>query len=82
MTDNDDLMRAYARISRHERRERIARQVAVVRAAQKAGLMIRSTTIEGVPLELQIGEPAASPAAKPEPVTELDQWIAKHARAS
>jgi hypothetical protein len=70
-------MRPYARISRRERRERIARQFAVVQAAQKAGLVIRSTTIEGVSLELGAVEPT-----KPEPVTELDQWIAKHARAS
>jgi hypothetical protein len=63
MTDNDALLRAYGRIARLERRERIARQLAVVQAAQKAGLIIRGATIEGVPLEL--GAPGS-----PKPPTE------------
>ena len=63
MTDNDALLRAYGRIARLER-ERIARQLAVVQAAQKAGLIIRAT-IEGVPLGLGAPESAKAPTEAP-----------------
>jgi DNA invertase Pin-like site-specific DNA recombinase len=72
MMGNDDLMRAYASISRMERRERIARQLAVVQAAQKAGLTIRGATIEGV--ELELGAPEGPAKAV---LTPLEAWKAK-----
>lgn len=65
-----------AALQRRERRERQAREIAVVKAVQKAGLPVRRAVIDGV--DLEFGEPEA--AGKAAPVTELDQWIAKHAR--
>jgi hypothetical protein len=68
MTDNDDLMRAYTRISRHERRERVARALDVVKAAQKRGLTVRGVTIEGFELQLGAPEPAKAAAEETPPV--------------
>jgi hypothetical protein len=68
MTDNDDLMRAYTRISRQERRERVARALAVVKAAQKRGFTVRAVTIEGFELQLGPPEPAKAAAEEPPPV--------------
>jgi hypothetical protein len=68
---HDEYFRAMAALQRRERRERVARALAVVKQARKVGLPVKRAIIDGVDLEL--GEPA--PAS---PVTELDQWIAKH----
>jgi hypothetical protein len=57
---NDELLRAYAAIARREQRERVARGLAVVRAARKKGLPVKVATIEGV--ALQFGGPEAAPA--------------------
>jgi hypothetical protein len=57
MTDlwNDPISAALAMLPP---KRRLAEAIAVVRAAQKAGLLVRSATIEGVELELGAPEPA------------------------
>jgi hypothetical protein len=51
LTDNKALLKAFTVIARREQRERIAKGLAVVKAAKKEGLLIRSATIENVTLE-------------------------------
>jgi hypothetical protein len=58
MIDNDGLMRAFAAIARRKQREQISKGLAVIKAAQKAGLPVKAATIEGV--ELQFGEPESA----------------------
>jgi hypothetical protein len=74
MTDNDGLLRALGHIARRERRERIAHDIAVIKAAQKAGLLVKSAPIDGVQLELRAPEQAAQTTA---PLTPLEEWRAK-----
>jgi len=67
--------RAMAAISRRERKEQLAREIAVIKAMQKAGLPVRRATIEGV--DLEFGQPEPARAA---PVNgtagDLNEWDA------
>jgi hypothetical protein len=74
VTPNNDLLRALTLIGRRERRERVARALAVVKEARKLGLPVKRATIDGVDMEFGPPEAAKEAAA----VTELDQWISKH----
>jgi hypothetical protein len=60
MTDSGGLLRAFTAIARREQRERVAKGLAVVKAARKKGLPVKAATIEGVALEF--GEPDTTPA--------------------
>jgi hypothetical protein len=51
MTNNGKILRALGAIDRRRQRERIAKGLAIVKAAKRAGLPVRSATIEGVALE-------------------------------
>jgi hypothetical protein len=73
---HDEYFRAMAALQRRERRERLARAIAVVKTAQKAGLPVKRATIEGV--DLEFGQPEAAKA--PATLTPLEAWKAKHAR--
>jgi hypothetical protein len=53
-----EYFRALAALQRRERRERLAREIAVIKAMQKAGLPVRRATIEGV--DLEFGQPEAA----------------------
>lgn len=59
--------------SRREQRKRVRNGLTVVKAAKKAGLDVKSATIDGVLLEL--GNEPAPPAAN---LTPLEEWKAKH----
>jgi hypothetical protein len=62
---------------RRDQRKRLAREIATIKAMQKAGVPVRAATIDGVKLEF--GGQAEAPDAKSN-VTELDQWISTHVR--
>ena len=70
-----EYARAMAALERRKRRERLAREIAVIKAMQKAGLPVRRATVEGV--DLTFGQPAAEKAA---PVNgtaaEFNEWDA------
>ena len=68
-----DLLRAFAAAAWREQRERIAKGIAVLKTAKKAGLPIKAAVVRGVTLEL--GEPDA--AVKPAPDDEVEAWIKK-----
>jgi hypothetical protein len=53
-----EFIRAMAALERRQRRERLAREIAVIKAMQKAGLPVRRATIEGV--DLEFGQPEAA----------------------
>jgi hypothetical protein len=72
MTHNGELLRAYSAIAKREERERVAKGLAVVKAARKKGLPVKAATIEGVTLEF--GEPEAAPAT----FNEWDQDLGTH----
>lgn len=57
---NDALLRAFAVISKRERRERLKQALAIIKQAQRAGLSIKAAVVEGV-VELQFGKPEAAP---------------------
>jgi hypothetical protein len=66
-----EFIRAMAALERRQRRERLAREIAVIKAMQKAGLPVRRATIEGV--ELEFGQPEPLPTPKPsEPTNPWD----------
>lgn len=65
MIDNDELLRAYGRISRMECRRRLDNEIGAVKAAQKAGLLVRRATIAGVPMEFGAPELAKAGAEEP-----------------
>ena len=67
-----EYFRAMAALQRRERRERLAREIAVVKTIEKAGLPVRRAVIEGVAVEF--GRPAPEPAA---PDDEVEAWIRK-----
>jgi hypothetical protein len=71
-----EYLRAVALIGRRERRERLAREIGVVKALQKAGLSVKKATIDGVGVEFGQPEAAKNAAA----LTPLEAWKAKHAR--
>jgi glyoxylase-like metal-dependent hydrolase (beta-lactamase superfamily II) len=56
-----EYARAMAALQRRERRERLAREIAVVKAVEKAGLPVRRAVIDGVDLEFGQPEPKAAP---------------------
>jgi hypothetical protein len=64
MTDlwNDPISAALAMLPP---KRRLAEAIAVIRAAQKAGLLVRSATIEGVELELGAPESVKAPTEAP-----------------
>jgi hypothetical protein len=68
---NDELLRAYTAIAKREQRERVAKAVAVVKAARKKGLPVKVASIEGV--TLQFGEPDAAPVTN-----EWDEDLGTH----
>ena len=71
-----EYVRAMGAQKRRERREEQAREIAVIKAAQKAGLSVKRAVIGGVTVEF--GQPeAAAPTAT---LTPLEAWKAKHAR--
>ena len=72
----DEYFRAMAALQRRERPERLAREIAVVKAAQRAGLPVKAAIVEGV--ALTFGDPEA--AGKAATLTPLEAWKAKHAR--
>jgi hypothetical protein len=53
MSDNGELLKAYAAIARREQRERVAKGLAVVKAARKKGFQVTRATIGDVELEFQ-----------------------------
>jgi hypothetical protein len=62
----DSLIAAVAQIEalkRRERRREEARQIRLVKAAQKAGLQVMRAVIDGIAVEL--GQPEAIPATPP-----------------
>jgi hypothetical protein len=61
-----EYIRAMAALERRKRRERIAHDLAVVKAAQKAGLTVTRAPIDGV--DLEFGPP---PPAPPPPEVEV-----------
>jgi hypothetical protein len=66
---NDDFFRAVAANSRREQRERIKKGLAVVKAAKKAGLPIKSAVVEGTVLELGEADPPEKAILTP-----LEAW--------
>ncbi len=70
---DDEYIRAMAALQRRERRERLAREIAVIKAMQKAGLPVRRATVAGV--DLEFGSPEA--AGKAAPDDEVEAWIRK-----
>jgi|HubBroStandDraft_6_1064221.scaffolds.fasta_scaffold2472547_2 predicted Fe-S protein YdhL (DUF1289 family) len=56
-------------LKRRERRREEARQIRLVKAAQKAGLQVKRAVIDGVTVEF--GQPEAIPATPP-PLDELE----------
>jgi hypothetical protein len=66
--------------SRRDRRQRQAREIATIKAVQKAGLPVKAAIVDGVTLEL--GQPAPlapsapSSAPPPSPREPLDEWDA------
>jgi hypothetical protein len=73
MCDTAELLKAYAAIAKREERERIAKELRVVKAAQKRGLSIKRAIVGGVMLEL--GQPEAAPATS---FNEWDQDLGTH----
>jgi hypothetical protein len=65
-----EFIRAMAALERRKRRERLAREIAVIKTMQKAGLPVRRATIEGVDLEFGQPEPAK---AAPDEAT-INPW--------
>jgi hypothetical protein len=59
--EDEAHLRALARDARRAHRERLARQLSVIKAARKAGLPVKRATVEGV--ELEFGKPESAPAA-------------------
>jgi hypothetical protein len=78
MTDHKALLRAYTAIARREQKERIAKGLAVVKAAKNAGLPVKAANIDGV--EIEFGEPEA--AGEEAILTPLEAWKAKRARSA
>jgi hypothetical protein len=74
MTDNNDLLRAWTLIKRRERRERIAHDLAVVKAAERAGLPVKRAAIDGV--DLEFGQPAPATPVNRTAVADSDinEW--------
>lgn len=72
MTDNDALLRAYSAIARREERARRRKALAIIKQAQKAGLLIKAAVVEGV--ELQFGKPGTAAAT----LNEWDQDLGTH----
>jgi hypothetical protein len=70
-----EYLRAMVALQRRERRDRLAREIAVIKAVQKAGLPIRRATLEGVAVECGQPESGLAPTLTP-----LEAWKAKHAR--
>jgi hypothetical protein len=68
-----EYAQAMAALQRRERRERLAREIAVIKAMQKAGLPVRRATVAGV--DLEFGSPEA--AGKAAPDDEVEAWIRK-----
>jgi hypothetical protein len=66
-----EYIRAMAALERRQRRERLAGEIAVIKAMQKAGLPVRRATVDGVDLEFGQPEPAR-PAAPDEPANPWD----------
>ena len=67
-----EFIRALTALERRKRRERIVHDLAVVKAAQKAGLTVTRAPIDGVALEFGQPEPA-----KAAPDDEVEAWIRK-----
>jgi hypothetical protein len=58
-------LKALDRLARRERRARVAQALAVIKAAQRAGLPVKGATVEGVPLAF--GQPESAPAPQLHP---------------
>jgi hypothetical protein len=61
-SDADAYLKTLGRISRRERRERVTRAFDVIKRAQRAGLPVRSATVDGVRLEFGLPEAALAPS--------------------
>jgi hypothetical protein len=75
--DNEALIRALARISRSERKQRIKDGLAVIKAALRAGLPLRGATVESV--ELSLGAPEKQ--EPPEAGGEINEWDKEYGTA-
>jgi hypothetical protein len=71
-------LRAMAAINKRARRRELAREIATIKAMQKAGLPVRRAVVDGVTVELGQVEPAATPArgSAAEPRDEWDADLA------
>ena len=71
---HDEYFRAAAALQRRERRREEARQIAVIKRAEKAGLSIKRAVIDGVVVEF--GQPEAKAAAAGPAVADSDfnEW--------